>query len=178
MIIDSLGGQVCVDDKTGNREMFIELSDDYCTQLEMFDQAEFAKYHAGEDSKLTDDDAVGIEKLRNCYKNVTLVFVKESWSYKVISREMWEMIVQRDMHYTNGCDEGSISDVTDMLQGFRATSTDFSPLFDSETRQCVFTGDVSSNLKNCCNYSLYNREDIDWPDVMATNDMVPDEMIA
>ena len=177
MSIDSLAGQVCVDDKTGHTEMFIQLSDDYCTQLEMFDQEEFAKYHAGEDSKLTDNEALRIEKLANSYDKVTLVFVKETWSYKVISREMWEIIQQREMHINNGCDEGAIAAVTDMLQGFRATSTDFDPLLDSERRMCVFTGDVSSNVGDCCNHSLYNRVDIEWPDVMTTSDMLPDRMI-
>lgn len=177
MTVDSLAGQVCVDDKTGHTEMFIQLSDDYCTQLEMFDQSEFAKYHAGEDSKLTDDEALRIEKLTDSYDKVTLVFVKESWSYKVISREMWDIIQQREMHYQNAFDEGAITDVTDMLQGFRATSTDFDPLFDSERRMCVFAGDVSSNVGDCCNHSLYNREDIDWPDVMTTSDMLPKRMI-
>ena len=177
MSIDSLAGEVCVDDKTGNTEMFIQLSDDYCVQLEMFDQSEFAKYHAGEESKLTDDQGLQIEKLANSYREVTLVFVKQSWSYKVISREMWEMMQQREMHYQNAFDEGAIADVVDMLQGFRATSRDFDPLLDTEKRMCVFTGDVSSNIDDCCNHSLFNREDIDWPDVMTTSDMLPDRMI-
>jgi|TARA_R100000084_G_scaffold47654_1_gene19714 hypothetical protein len=177
MSIDSLAGEVCVDDKTGHTEMFIQLSDDYCTQLEMFDQEEFAKYHAGEESKLTDDEALRIEKLTNSYREVTLVFVKESWSYKVISREMWEIIQQREMHYQNAFDEGAITDVTDMLQGFRATSKEFNPLFDSQERMCVFTGDVSSNIGDCCNHSLYNREDIKYVDVMTYADMLPDRMI-
>ena len=177
MSIDSLAGEVCVDDKTGNTEMFIQLSDDYSVQLEMFDQSEFAKYHAGEDSKLRDDEWVRIDKLANSYDKVTLVFVKESWSYKVISREMWEIIQQREMHYQNAFDEGAITDVTDMLQGFRATSKDFDPVLDSEQRMCVFTGDVSSNVGDCCNHSLYNRVDIEWPDVMTTSDMLPDRII-
>lgn len=177
MSTDSLAGEVCVDDKTGHTEMFIQLSDDYCTQLEMFDQEEFAKYHAGEDSKLRDDKWLRVDKLANSYDKVTLVFVKELWSYKVISREMWEIIQQREMHINNGCDEGAIADVTDMLQGFRATSTEFDPLLDSERRMCVFTGDVSSNVGDCCNHSLYNRVDIEWSDVMTTSDMLPDRMI-
>ena len=177
MSIDSLAGEVCVDDKTGHTEMFIQLSDDYCTQLEMFDQEEFGKYHAGEDSKLRDDKWLRIDKLANSYDKVTLVFVKESWSYKVISREMWEIIQQREMHYQNAFDEGAITDVADMLQGFRATSKDFDPILDSQKRMCVFTGDVSSNVGDCCNHSLYNRVDIEWPDVMTTCDMLPDRII-
>lgn len=177
MSIDSLAGQVCVDDKTGHTEMFIQLSDDYCVQLEMFDQKEFVKYHAGEESKITDDQGLPVEKLKNSYDKVTLVFVKETWSYKVISREMWEIIQQREMHCENGFDYDAIADVTDMLQGFRATSKDFDPILDSQKRMCVFTGDVSSNVGDCCNHSLYNREDIEYVDVMTTNDMLPDRMI-
>ena len=173
----SLAGQVCLDDETGLAHKFIELSENHSAQLELFDPEEFAKYHAGEKSKITDDKAQPIKKHANSYDHVTLAFARETWSYKVISREMWEIMSQREMHWENSFDEGAIDDVSDMIRGFRATSTPCDPHFDGQKRMCVFTGDVSSNIDDCLQYSLEQRFFKAWHEVVATCDCLPMRMI-
>tara|TARA_B100001093_G_scaffold403859_1_gene391955 strand:- start:381 stop:917 length:537 start_codon:yes stop_codon:yes gene_type:complete len=177
MSTHSLAGQVCFDDETGLAHSFIELSDNYSTQLEMFDQEEFVKYHAGEDSKITDDQSLPIPAHANSFDHVTLAFTKETWSYKVISREMWEIICQREMHWENASDDGAIEDVAEMLRGFRATATPCDPLFDSQERMCVFSGNVSSNISDCLQHSLHVRFLGAWHEVVATCDCLPEKMI-
>lgn len=177
MAIDSLAGQVCLDDETGLTHKFIELSDNHSTQLEMFDQKEFAKYHAGENSRITDDEALPIEAHAKSFDCVTIAFTKEAWSYKVISREMWEILCQREMHWENSFDEGAIDDVAEILRGLRATATPCDPLFDSQNRLCVFSGDVSSNINDCLQHSLHERFFGAWDEVVANCDCLPMRMI-
>jgi len=169
MSIDSLAGGAYVDDN-GRLRKFIELRGSDSAQLDLFETKEFAKYHAGEESKINSENT-------DSYNHVTLVFVEENWSYKVISRDMWEIMSQREMHYFNECDDGAVDDVTNMLQGFRATSTTFDPMFDSQKSMCVFSGDVSTRIEDCLQHSLHKRFLGDWSSVMACNEVMPERMI-